>query len=129
MLGFHKVIIDKTYSEFTKHMNTINMNYILVHCDLLQSSYLNGKQSNTIYSFPIYSPPGLRMPSVPLVQRLNRVLVDKVGEMRVSLTDGNSKKLNLINELVTINSEFRKRKFTIGKNLLLFLDKSSHIFE
>ena len=79
---------------------------ILVHCDLVQSSYLNGKPSNTIYSFPTDDSPGFRMVSEPLVQRLHRFLVNKIGTMSVWLTYGSGEEIDLRNELVTIKSRF-----------------------
>ena len=78
LLGFDKVIIDKAYNESTNPINIINVNSVLVHCDLVQSSYFNGKPSNTIYSFPINISPGFRMVSEPLVQRLHRVQIIKL---------------------------------------------------
>ena len=50
LLRFDKVSIDKVYNESSNPINIINVNSILVHCDLVQSSYLNGNPSNTIYS-------------------------------------------------------------------------------
>ena len=107
-LGYSKTIVDKSYNESTNPINIINVNSILVHCDLVQSSYYNGKPSNIIYSFPINTAPGFRMISEPLVQRFHRVLVDKVGTMDVWLTDDNLKPLDLRKELLTINLWFQE---------------------
>ena len=96
-------MIDKAYNEPTKPISIINVNSILVHCDLVQSNWLNGKPGNVIYSFPIDTYPGFTMISEPLVQCLHRVIVNKAGTMRVWLTDGSGKNIDLRNELVIIN--------------------------
>lgn len=106
-LGFGKVILDKPYNESTEPINIITINSILVHCDLVQSSYFNGKPSNIIHSFPINTSPGFRMVSEPLVQRYHRILARQVGTMTVWLTDDSGNLLNLRNELVTVNLRFK----------------------
>ena len=108
ILGFNKTIVDKNYNESPNPINIINVNSILIHCDLVQSSYYNGKPSNIIYSFPINSDPGYRMISEPLVQRMHKIIPEKISKMRVWLTDDNNNPLDLRGELVTINLRFQE---------------------
>ena len=108
VLGFGSIIIDKPYNESTNTINIINVNNILVQCDLVQSSYFNGKKGNIIYDFPITSSPGYRMVSTPTTLRYHNITTDTIGTMRVWLTDDNGKILDLRNELVTISLRFKK---------------------
>ena len=107
-LGFNKITVDKQFNVSSNVINIINVNSILVHCDLIQSSYYNGKLCNILYSFPVNVSPGYRMTSEPLVQRFHRIVSEKVSKITVWLTDDNLKPLDLRKELVTINLRFQE---------------------
>lgn len=108
VLGFKKVIIDKPYTESKLPINIIDVNSILVHCDLVQSSFYNGKIGNIIYDFPITTSPGFRMVSTPTALRYHNIIIDTIGTMRVWLTDDKGERLDLRKELLTISLRFKK---------------------
>ena len=108
VLGFGNIIVDKAYTESKLPITIIDVNSILVHCDLVQSSFYNGKIGSIIYDFPITTSPGYRMVSTPTTLRYHNIITNTIGTMRVWLTDDKGKVLDLRKELVTISLRFQK---------------------
>ena len=51
VLGFNKNVYSANYNESENIVNIINISSLRVTCDIIGSSYSNGKTENTIYSF------------------------------------------------------------------------------
>ena len=103
LLGFsNTVTISNAYNESPSPVDIISVNSILVHCNVTRSFYLNGKQSNSIYSVPINVSPGFRLISHPNTLQYHKIVLDRLDQIRVWLTDDTGKPLNLRGELVTI---------------------------
>ena len=92
-MGFH---------ESPSPVNIISVNSIIVNCDIIESTYMNGKKSNSIYSFPINVSPGFRLTSHPTTLQYHRIVVDELHTIKVWLTDDLGKLLDLRGELLTI---------------------------
>ena len=102
LLGFGSVILTNAYNESPNPVNIITVNSILVNCNVTRSFYLNGQQSNSIYSVPINVSPGYRLISHPNTLQYHKIVLDRLEGIRVWLTDDTGKPLNLRGELVTI---------------------------
>ena len=103
ILGFNQfVILNAGFHESPNPVNIIRVNSVLIHCDLVNSSYINGVKGNNIYSFPIQVSPGFRMTSHPSTLQYHKVVVDQLNTIKVWLTDESGQLLDLRNELVTI---------------------------
>ena len=103
LLGFNnKVILAAGYHESPNPVNIITVNSIIVNCDVVKGSYINGVKSNHIYSFPVNVSPGFRMVSHPSTLQFHQLVVDQLDTITVWLTDEEGNNLDLRGELVTI---------------------------
>ena len=103
LLGFtSKVLLAAGYHESPNPVDIIKVNSIVINCDVVKSSYINGVKSNHIYSFPVNVTPGFRMTSHPSTLQFHRLAVDQLDTITIWLTDDNGKPLDLRGELVTI---------------------------
>ena len=103
LLGFtNKVILEMGYHESPSPVYIISVNSVIVNCDIIESTYMNGKKSNSIYSFPINVSPGFRLTSHPTTLQYHRIVVDELHTIKVWLTDDFGKLLDLRGELLTI---------------------------
>lgn len=57
MLGFDKKFITEGFHKSDHIVQITNFSTINIECNIIQNSYINGKQSNIIYSFPSYTVP------------------------------------------------------------------------
>ena len=92
-------------SEHTVQILTINS--ILVNCDLVGGSYLNGKEVPIIHSFFPSVDPGEKIIEKPVEYISLPVSSDVIRHMSVWLTDQDQKPLNLREENLTIKFHLR----------------------
>ena len=92
-------------SEHTVQILTINS--ILVNCDLVGGSYLNGKEVPVIHSFFPSVDPGEKIIEKPVEYIYLPVSSDVIRHMSVWLTDQDQKPLNLREENLTIKFHLR----------------------
>ena len=103
MLGFHQTInLPAGQYESPNTVNIIKVNGIIITCNLVDSTYLNGKRINALYSFPIEVSPGFRMVSHPSTPQYHKIIQDRVSLLTVTLTDESGDLLDLRGELITI---------------------------
>ena len=65
VLGFSKKIYKKGRHEGERPVNILSINSILVHCDVIGGSYVNGSQETVIYSFFPDVEPGMKIIEKP----------------------------------------------------------------
>ena len=88
LLGFNsKVTLAAGYHESPDQVNIIRVNSVIINCDVVKNSYINGVKSNHIYSFPVNVSPGFRMSSHPGTLQYHRLAVDQLETIKVWLTD------------------------------------------
>ena len=92
-------------SEHTVQILTVNS--ILVNCDLVGGSYLNGKEVPIIHSFFPTVDPGEKIIEKPVEYIYLPVASDVIRHMSVWLTDQNQEPLNLREENLTIKFHLR----------------------
>lgn len=103
ILGFEAKIIDKTDTEGKFPINITNgIDRILIHCSLVEKSYLRNVKSDVIYSFVPETPPSSLItinpnPPIYLPVRENKL----IHTIRMQITDQRNRPLNLNNEPVT----------------------------
>ena len=104
VLGFEKKVYigrkERYVSEHTVQIMYINS--ILIHCDLVGNSYLNGTPTPIIHSFFPSVNPGEKIIERPVEHIYLPVDLDVIRHMRVWLTDQNLSLLDLGEEEVTI---------------------------
>ena len=66
VLGFSKKVYESGRRHESEHIvNILSVNSILVHCDIIESSRLNGIEAPVIYTFFPNASPGDKIISVP----------------------------------------------------------------
>jgi hypothetical protein len=104
LLGFEAKIYnynDRPH-EGTRNVDILKVNSILIHCDIIAGSYIDGENSPTLYSFFPNVSPGYKIVESPHNLIYLPVTTYVIREMRVWLTDQSNRSLNLRGETVTI---------------------------
>ena len=111
VLGFEKKIYktkDQRVRYVSEHIVRIMMvNSILVHCDLVGASYLNGVRVPVIHSFFPLADPGDKIVERPTEYIYLPISSDVIRHMSVWLTDQDQNLLDLREETLTIKFHLR----------------------
>lgn len=101
VLGFRSKTISHGRNESDSIVNILNVNSILVNCDVIKNSYLNGSQSPVIYSFFPNVRPGSKIvqePTTITYLPVNRTFVQAV---RIWITDQDGIPIDFRGEKIT----------------------------
>ena len=90
-------------------VNIVTVNSILVHCNIIHSSYMCGTQAPVAYNFFPNASPGQRILEAPHSLIYLPVTVDVISTLPVWLTDQHEELLDLCGEEVTIRFHLRER--------------------
>lgn len=103
LLGFRKDIGEgiREY-EGENIVDILSVNSILVNCDIVEGSYLNGLQKPVLYSFFPDVPPGFKINEKPNTVVYLPVTIPTINSIHIWLTDQDHKPLNLRGEEITI---------------------------
>ena len=107
VLGFESKVYNEGRHESENTVNIMSINSILVHCNLIGSSYLNGTLQPIIYSFFPNVSPGAKIVEKPSNIIYLPVSSDLIYQMTAWLTDQNNKPIDLRGEVLTIKFHFR----------------------
>ena len=112
VLGFDAKIYKTTKQsakryESEKTVQILTVNSILVHCDLVGSSYLDGKIAPIIHSFFPLADPGDKIVERPVQYIYLPIASDVIRHMTVWLTDQDQRQLDLRGESLTIKFHLR----------------------
>ena len=102
-LGFNPQTLTGGYHEGENPVNILTVSSILVNCDIISGSFLNGSQQPVVYSFFPNVSPGYKIVESP--NNLVYLPISQTGNMSrmsVWLTDQSDVQLNLRGEVVTI---------------------------
>lgn len=92
MLGFNNKILQPGYNISDNTVQITTTSSILIHCDLVSGSYINGHEDNIIYSFPAYTVPvGAKLNIIPpnmFYLPLNRKIISSIT-FKITDEDGN----------------------------------------
>lgn len=102
VLGFKAKKYRKGRYESEKIVNIMRVNSIMVHCDIIGSSYLNGIQQPIIYSFFPDVNPGNKIISSPQTLIYLPVTLSIISQMTSWLTDQDEELLDLRGEELTL---------------------------
>ena len=92
-------------SEHTVRILTVNS--ILVHCNLVDESYLNGRKVPVIHSFFPLADPGNKIVEKPVEYIYLPISSDIIRNLSVWLTDQDQNILDLREETLTIKFHLR----------------------
>ena len=107
VLGFEAKVYTEKRSVSTHVVDIMKVNSILVHCDLIGSSYLNSSQQPIIFSFFPDVSPGEKIVMHPTTLIYLPVALDIIPRMTVWLTDQDNRPLNLRGEKLTLRFHIR----------------------
>jgi len=111
VLGFNaKQYKKKGKFESENIVNILNVNSILVHCDIVAASRLNGIEAPVIYSFFPDVSPGQKIVSQPKHLIYLPLTMSVITSMTSWMTDQNQKPLDLRGEELTLTYHIRKRR-------------------
>ena len=108
VLGFNSQTYSDAYTESEKLVDVLNVNTILVNADIISGSYLNGSESNVIYSFFPNVDPGYKIIEKPNHPIYLPVHLKTIASLRTILTDQNRKQLDLRGERITIRYHLKE---------------------
>ena len=87
----------------------MNVNYILVHCNIIHSSYMRGTQAPVVYNFFANAAPGKKIIEAPHNLIYLPVTVDVISTLSVWLTDQHGILLDLRAQELTVRFHLRER--------------------
>lgn len=103
MLGFSQKVLeaDKKYtSEST--VNILNINVIMIECNIVKGAYINGQECHTIHQFPPITPPGYRLIEVPKNVIYLPVNTKYINNITLRITDQHGQLINFRKEQITV---------------------------
>ena len=109
MLGFTSQILSTGYNVSNNIVQITNISAIMIHCDLIHGSYVNGKDSNVIYSFPSYTvPTGYKISQFSNTPIYLPVSKSVISSILIKITDEQDNVLNFNGEQITIGLHLRQ---------------------
>ena len=109
VLGFDKRVYRAGVHVSQHIVNILRINSILVNCNIITGSYLNGKQVPVIANFFPNVRPGDKIVYSPVNVIYVPVTVDVISRLTSWLTDQTHTALNLREEQLTIRLHLRER--------------------
>lgn len=114
LLGFDSVILPagkKHYSNLPVKITKVTS--ILVDCNLVTGTYLNGVPGHVLHQFAATTPPGYKIVEVPANVIYLPVNTSFIDNLTVRLSDQDGKLLNLRGETVTVRLHLKQHGFHI----------------
>ena len=102
VLGFNAETYKRGRHESENLVNIMNVNSILVHCDIVGASQVNGIEAPVIYNFFPNVAPGEKIVSKPSHLIHLPLTLDIISHMTCWVTDQNGRELDLRGEELTI---------------------------
>ena len=102
VLGFDRKVYKVGRHESEHIVNIMSVNSILVHCDIIESSRLNGIEAPIIYTFFPDASPGDKIISIPRHLIYIPLTLNIISRMTCWVTDQNGKELDLQGEELTL---------------------------
>lgn len=107
VLGFEPAVFSKGRHTSQHTVNIMRINSILVHCDVIGSTYLNGTQQPIIFSFFPDVSPGEKIIVEPKTLIYLPLTLSVISRMTSWLTDQDNKYLDLREEQLTLKYHIR----------------------
>ena len=109
-LGFENKVYSSGIHESTNNIDIEKVNTILIHCNFVTGSYINGVYSQVLYSFTPHVDPGYKIIEIPKPQLYFHPVVKhpKIDRVRIWLTDQNNRTVDLRGEKITVTIQIRE---------------------
>ena len=104
LLGFNKQTYKQGYHLGEKIPKITEINSIVVHCDIIEGGYVNGKLTNLIFSFPAFTVPiGYRLNVIPTTLIYFPITRKTINSINIRITDEKGKEINFGGEEIMID--------------------------
>mgnify|MGYP006368103111 FL=1 len=108
VLGFNALIYSSGCNESENIVNILSVTSLRITSDIIGSSYSNGSNENTIYSFFPSVGPGYKIIEVPVNLVYLPITMNTISSMETKLIDQNGKLINLRGEELSIRFHIRE---------------------
>mgnify|MGYP006048008423 FL=1 len=108
VLGFNALMYSSGYNESENIANILSVTSLRITSDIIGSSYSNGSNENTIYSFFPSVGPGYKIIEVPVNLVYLPITMNTISSMETKLIDQNGKLINLRGEELSIRFHIRE---------------------
>ena len=110
VLGFKQDIVYGVGRHASERLaNIMNVNSILVHCNIIHSSYMRGQQASVVYNFFQNAAPGQKIIEAPHNLIYLPMNVDVISTLSVWVTDQDGEHFDLRGEELTTRFHLRER--------------------
>ena len=114
LFGFSPKILAPNAKHFSDlPVRITKVTSILVYCNLVTESYLNGVSGHIVHQFAATTPPGYKIVEVPANVIYLPVNTSVIDNITIKLTDQDGNLLNLRGETVTIRLHLKRYGFHI----------------
>jgi len=109
-LGFENKIYSSGIYESPYVIDIEKVNAVLIHCDFITGSSINGINSQVIHSFSPHVSPGYKIIEMPKPQLFFHPVIKQpqIDRIKIWLTDQNNKIVDLRGEKITLHIMLRK---------------------
>lgn len=101
------VILSAGNHEAPNIVNITHVNEVLIHCDVVDGSYINGKKGYVLSSFYPNVPPGYKIDHTPHHLVYLPVNAGQIQRIRCWITDQDNRPIKMRGELVTVSCILR----------------------
>lgn len=109
LLGFeHKKYSSNVWHMSEKLTQIMKINSILIHCNLTQGSFKNGKPSHVIHQFFPTVPPGFKIVECPTPVIYLPINTSKITEITIKILDQNEDLVSFAGEIITVGLHLKK---------------------
>jgi hypothetical protein len=107
VLGFDAGILSTGRNTSQNEADIININIILINCDIVSNSYVNGSPFPCIYSFPFNVDTGFRFVEQPTNILYLPLNTFNISSIRIWVTDQNGKSIKFGTQELTCTLHFK----------------------
>ena len=104
--GFYQLIAGSYTSDRPNNISGIDK--ILLKCDFIQGSIVNGKRKPILYSFALSSPPGHKIYKEPRIKLFKKVIKSVLSHITFYFEDDDYKPVNFHNKTITFTCQLIK---------------------
>jgi len=122
MLGFPEEILTAGFHKSPDFVDANPITSIFVHVDIVTGSYLNGRNSQIIYTFAPAVRPGAKIIEAPSPLEFLPIYQSMIHSIRIWLTDEDNKSINNIGEDLIVRLSI-KEIVTIEESFINAMEK------
>ncbi len=108
MLGFSPMILNAGYHKSPNFVDVIPITSVFVHVDIVSGSFLNGSNSQIIYTFAPAVRPGAKIIETPSPLEFLPIPQSMINSVRIWLTDEDNKPIDNIGEDLVVRLSIKE---------------------